>query len=906
MDFAPNLPYNQKPEELFSTLETDPEEGLSSTEASKRLEKDGKNVLPEAKKVSPLELFLKQFASFMIYILLGAIGLSLFLRDYKDAILIGIVVIVNAIIGFYQEYKAEKTLASLKKMASPTAKVLRDGQIDEIATAKLVKGDIVILEEGDLIPADVRLFESVGLSINESILTGESVPSQKDADDLIENKVAVGDQLNMAFMGTIIASGNGRGVVTATGAITQIGRIAATLAIPYEKPTPLQKNLNTLGKYLVIAAISISIVIFIIGLFQGRDIKELLFTVISLAVAVIPEGLVAVVTVTMAIGVQHMARRNAIVRSLPAVETLGAVNVICSDKTGTLTEGKMVATDLWVGEKLFTVSGTGVSPEGSIYVDDEPVTELSADLTMALTILSLCNDSVLQRSEGDSWEAVGDPTEISLQVLSHKLGVEKENLEEKWEFIEGLPFDSDRKRMSVLHRNPEKEIIVLTKGAPEEIIDACTKVREQGEVVELTPAKRKHFRQINVDMAERGLRVLGIAYRPLAQLNEDIEPESVEQDMILVGMVGVLDPARPEAKKAVEECKKAGIEVMMITGDHPATAVNIATGLGFFNPSRDKVMTGEELDSLSEDQLIALTPFPKVFARVSPENKLILINALRKMKYVVAMTGDGVNDAAAIKHANVGVAMGKEGTDVTRQAADIVLSDDNFATIVSAVEEGRRIFTNIRKFIRYLLSCNMSSVLAILFATIAGIPLPFTPIQILWLNLVTDTPPALALGFDQLEKNAMEKPPRDTKKGVFRQADIFFIIYHGAVMAILMLAVFLVEVYLNQTSIEKARTMAFAMLVLVQLTQAFNARSTALSLFRKNIFSNKSLIAGLGTSFVLLLVGMYFPFLSGVFEQVSLGLSDWLKLAMGVILFIIAAELFKLTRRKFFPDSLNI
>jgi Ca2+-transporting ATPase len=525
---------------------------------------------------------------------------------------------------------------------------------------------------------------------------------------------------------------------------------------------------------------------------------------------------------------------------------------------------------------------------------------------MALTILSLCNDAVLQRSEGDSWEAVGDPTEIALQVLSHKLGIEKDQLEEKWEFIEGLPFDSERKRMSVIHRNPEKEVLVLTKGAPEEVIDVCTMVREQGQAVELTEEKRARFKQINIDMAERGLRVLGIAYSAPEQLNDDIEPESVERDMILVGMVGVLDPARPEAKKAVEECRKAGIEVMMITGDHPATAVNIATGLGFFDQSRDKVMTGEELDTLSEDQLIALTPFPKVFARVSPENKLMLINALRKMKYVVAMTGDGVNDAAAIKHANVGVAMGKEGTDVTRQAADIVLSDDNFATIVSAVEEGRRIFTNVRKFIRYLLSCNVSNVFSILFAIVAGIPLPFTPIQILWLNLVTDTPPALALGFDQLEKNAMEKPPRDTKKGVFRLADVLFIIYHGAVMAALMLCVFLFEVYLNQTSIEKARTMAFAMLVLVQLTQAFNARSTASSLFRKDIFSNKSLIAGVATSFGLLIVGMYFPFLSGVFEQVSLNLHDWSKLLIGVAIFIFATELFKLMRRKFFPDSLNI
>ncbi len=905
MDLSSLLPYNQNPKQIFEKLESNPDTGLSKTEAKSRLERDGENVLPEPRKISPLEIFFKQFASFMIYILIAAVALSLFLQDYKDAFLIGIVIVLNAIIGFYQEYKAEKTLASLKKMSSPNAKVMRDGQIEEIPTSTLVKGDIVILEEGDIIPADLRLLTSVGLEINESVLTGESTPSQKDAEDIIENKVSVGDQLNMAFMGTVIAAGNGQGIVVEVGATTQIGRIAATLAIPYEKPTPLQKNLNSLGKYLVIAALSVSSLIFVIGLLQGRDLHDLLFTVISLAVAVIPEGLVAVVTVTMAIGVQHMAKRNAIVRSLPAVETLGAVNVICSDKTGTLTEGKMVATDLWVGEKLHTVSGSGMTPDGEIYADDQPVKELSSDLLMTLTVLALCNDAVLQKDEDGVWDAVGDPTEIALQVLAHKLDVKREVLETKWPFIEGLPFDSDRKRMSVIHKNPEEKTVVLTKGAPEEVLDVCTYIREDGKVVSMSSEKRNKFKQINTDMASRGLRVLAISYKDLTSLPADVEPETIEQEMIFLGLVGVLDPARPEAKKAVEECRRAGIQVMMITGDHPATAANIAAGLGFFDPQKDEVMTGDELDKLDEQQITNLHPFPKVFARVSPENKLMLINALRRMKYVVAMTGDGVNDAAAIKHSNVGVAMGKEGTDVTRQAADIVLADDNFATIVSAVEEGRRIFANIRKFVRYLLSCNISNVISILIATLAGIPLPFTPVQILWLNLVTDTPPALALGFDELEKNTMEKPPRDTKKGIFRRADIIFIVFHGALMAALMLFVFLFEMA-SGAAIEKARTMAFAMLVIAQLTQAFNARSTATSLFRKDIFNNKSLILGVATSFSLLLFGMYLPFLSGVFEQVSLGVIDWLKLLSGIVIFVAVTEIYKLIRRKYFPESVNL
>lgn len=892
------LLYTKKLAVLISELNTDTEKGLVKQDAATRLVEYGRNKLPEPKKISPLEIFVKQFANFMIGILLGAVALSIFLKDYKDALLIGIVVLLNAFIGFIQEYKAEKTLASLKNMSRPRAKVIRDGKIVEVLTLFLVPGDIVVLEEGDIIPADLRLVETVGLEINEALLTGESVPSSKDATDEIENKVSIGDQLNMAFMGTIIAAGNGKGVVVATGASTQMGKIAQTLAIPYEKPTPLQKNLSTLGKYLIAAAIGVSVVIFALGYFQGRETHELLFTVISLAVAVIPEGLIAVVTVTMAIGVQRMAKRNAIVRSLPAVETLGAVNVICSDKTGTLTEGKMVATDLWVGNKLYTVSGTGVIPEGAIYMDDKPVNEVHDGLKKALITMSLCNDSVLQKDKNGSWEGVGDPTEIALQVLAHKLDIKKELLEMEWKFIEGLPFDSDRKRMSMLYHHDSHGVQVLTKGAPEQVFEVCTEIMEEGKLRDFTDQEKKRFEKINSDMAGRGLRILALASRRLASQPKDVEPETIERGMTLLGMVGVLDPARPEAKEAVAQCRRAGISVMMVTGDQAPTAINIATSLGIYRSEVDKVLTGEEMDEMTEEQLTRLSPFPRIFARVSPENKLMLINALRKMKYVVAMTGDGVNDAAAIKHANVGVAMGREGTDVTKQAADIILADDNFATIVAAVEEGRRIFTNLLKFIRYLLSCNFSNVFAILLATATGVPLPFTPVQILWLNLVTDTPPALALGFDNAEKDTMTDPPRNSKKGFFRKVDVIFILYHGIAMASIMLFVFLVEVYIFRGTLEKARTMAFAMLVMVQLTQAFNAKSTGSTLFRRDLFSNKSLVVAVIFSFGLLLIGMYFPVLNGIFQQVALNLFDWLWLIIGVGIFITLAELFKLGRRK--------
>ncbi len=893
--------YTQKPSQVAHMLGTNLESGLSIDEASSRLLKSGKNILPEPKRASLLELFIKQFASFLIYILLGACALSLFLGDYKDSILIGIVVLLNACIGFYQEYKAEKTLASLKRMASPSAKVLRNSQVDEIATAKLVPGDIVILEEGDVVPADIRLFESVGLEINEAALTGESTPSQKEWEVEIDNKVAIGDQLNMAFMGTTVVSGNGIGIVISTGDKTEIGKIAQTLAIPYEKPTPLQKNLAVLGKYIVAAAIIVSFLIFLIGLMQGREGKELLFTVISLAVAVIPEGLIAVVTVTMAIGVQRMAKRNAIVRSLPSVETLGSVSVIASDKTGTLTEGKMVATNLWIGGRDYTLSGSGVTPVGSLFFENKKVATIKNDVQNAAKIMALCNDAIVQKSQEDVWEGIGDPTEVALQSAAIKLAVSKTQLEKTNTFVEGLPFDAERKRMSVLYKEPGGFVEVLTKGAPEEIISICVDKFVEEKVQRLTPKDRTEIKEKAQQMAEEGLRVLALCTTTIKKLGEEIEPSNIEDKMTFVGLVGVLDPARPEAAQAVAECKRAGIAVIMVTGDHPATAKTIASQLNIFDKANDRIMLGEEMDNLTEESLMLIKPFPKIFARVSPENKLMLINTLRKMHFIVAMTGDGVNDAPAIKHSNVGIAMGKEGTDVARQAADIVLADDNFATIVGAVEEGRRIFANIRKFIRYLLSCNFSNVFAILISTIAGFPLPFTPIQILWLNLVTDSPPALALGFDKLETSAMSLPPRNSKKNIFRKADVFFILYHGFIMASIMLTVFLAEVYFAQSPIDKARTMAFAMLVLVQLTQAFNSKSTGSTLFRKDIFSNKGLVIGVLLSFSLLLAGMYLPILNQIFEQVTLTPVDWLKLTSGVVVYILFAEVFKLVRRVYFP-----
>jgi Ca2+-transporting ATPase len=893
-----SVPHIRDVADLSTTLATDLTEGLSQAEATHRLHDHGPNRLPEPEKVSPLRLVLKQFANYMMYILLGAALLSLALGKFPAAIAIAVVVLVTVGIGFVQEYKAEQALASLKQLAGPVATVVRDDQIDDVPAWTLVPGDLVLLEEGDSIPADIRLTEALNLALDEAILTGESLPVEKSAERMTDAGLAVSEQRNMVFLGTVVRCGRGKGIVVATGSATQVGRIAETLATPLEKPTPLQIKLDALGKVLVWVTVVLCALIAVIGIVQGRPLEDMVLTSISLAVAVIPEGLSAVVAVTMALGVQRMARRHAIVRNLPAVETLGAVTTICSDKTGTLTEGRMVATDLWVAGTRYQVTGTGLVPEGSIMLGDRPVTHTGAALALPVLTMALCNNAVLQQDDDGVWEAVGDPTEVALQVVAQKVGVVKEALVEQYRLLAEWPFDSRRKRMSVAYKAPNGQLIVLTKGAPEAVLAACSEDDKDGVTRALNADIRAEIQAANDTMAAQGLRVLGLAYRIITRHDEDDEPEDVEHRMRFLGLIGLVDPPRPEAQAAIAQCRTAGIEVLMITGDHQATALYVAQQLGIFDATHSGIMHGRQLDELTEAQLARQQPMPRVFARVSPENKLMLVKALREQGQVVAMTGDGVNDAPAIKHANAGVAMGRAGTDVTKDAADVILSDDNFATIVTAVAEGRRIFDNIRKFVIYMLACHAGGVMVVLLAIAAGIAVPFTALQILWLNLVTGTPPALALGFDPAAADVMRRPPRRPQQGILSRLDVTSIVFHGAIMGLLTLGIFFVELYVHGGAIERARTLAFTMLALVQLAHAFNARSETQSILQTGLLGNRWLLGALSFSLVLLLLGIYLPGLRDVMEKVPLSVRDWLELGVGVAIFTLLAELFKLWRRR--------
>lgn len=882
------------PDQVASILATDIDNGLSSAEVAARLQQHGPNRLPEPERVSLLGLFLRQFANFMVYVLLAAIGLSIVIGDVKDAVVIALIVVVNAVVGCVQEYKAERALESLKRMASPVATVLRHGEVEDVPTEGLVPGDIVLLDEGDVAPADIRLIDEVGLEVNEAMLTGEAAPVLKQVEAVSGRNPPLGERLNMVYMGTTVTVGYGRGIAVATGAATQMGRIAQTLAIPLDKPTPLQIKLSKLGRTLVIIAVVVCAAIGVIGLLQGRGAQEMAMTAISLGVAIIPEGLVVVVTVTMALGVQRMAKRRAIVRNLHAVEVLGAVTVICSDKTGTLTEGQMAATEIYAAGQRYQISADTVQrPSQAIRQHGRPLSVWPPAVEWLLRASALCNSAVVQQDESGGWEAIGDPTEVALHLLAAQTGYDNQSLlQAGWQIVDGAPFDSQRKRMSVVCTSPEGEQFVLAKGAAEAILDVSSGMLVNGAV----DVQTEPLRSASHELASAGLRVLALAYRPSEEIGPDPTPDMLEQGLICVGLVGMSDPPRPEARLAIARCSEAGIEVIMVTGDHRETAVSIARQLGILADDDGHVISGAEMDDHSLDELAALDPLPRVVARVSPENKLMLVKALRQRGHVVAMTGDGVNDAPAIKHAHVGIAMGVSGTDVTKQAADIILSDDNFATIVTAVEEGRRIYDNIVKFIVFLLTINAAQLFVILFAIAGGLPVPFTPIQNLWLNIVTGTPPALALGFSPAADDLMRRRPRRPAEGILGWWNSGTILFHGLLMSALSLGVFLVEAHVDLEPIDKARTSAFTMLAMLQLVYAFNVVGepgpTALGALRRHGW----LVAAVLLSLVMLLTGIYFPVLNDVFGQDELYLRDWCEIAAGVGLFLTFAELFRRLR----------
>jgi len=891
--------YSLEKQEVSTKLNTDIEKGISSDLANERLKSFGYNELIGKKGITFWQMLLSQFQDFLVLILIGASLVSAIIGEVTDAVVIILIVVLNAALGVIQESRANKALEALKKMAAPEAKVIRDGKIIEIPARELVPGDLVLLEAGNYVPADLRLVESINLKIEEASLTGESVPAEKNAEIVFNKEVPLGDRSNSAFMSTVVTYGRGKGIVVGTGMNTEIGLIAEMLESYEEESTPLQKKLGELGKVLGIASLAICGIVFILGLIRGVPILEMFMTAVSLAVAAIPEGLPAIVTIVLALGMQRMVKRNSIIKKLHAVETLGSTTVICSDKTGTLTQNEMTAQKVFVNGKIYSISGEGYKPEGDFTLNDSKIDPLTdPDLKMLLTIGALCNDAKLEASGADgdkTWRIIGDPTEGCLVVGAAKAGISLEELNKTKPRVQEIPFDSDRKRMTTFHPH-EDGYIACIKGAPDVMLNLSNKILKDGKVLSITDDDRKQILEINHHMASQALRVLAFAFKLESEIPKEPNPHEVEKDMIFVGLIGMIDPARPEAKEAIRVCKQAGIRPVMITGDYKDTAEAIARELGMIDEN-SKVLTGTELDSLSDEELISVANQVSVYARVSPIHKLRIVDAIKQNGHIVAMTGDGVNDAPALKKADIGIAMGITGTDVAKETAEMILTDDNFASIVAAVEEGRVIYSNIRKFIFFLLSCNIAEILIIFTAMAIGLPIPLKPIQLLWLNLLTDAFPALALGMEAKEPDIMKKAPRNPNEPIMDKRMKWQIAIQSVFMTVAVLGVFIFA--LNSTSsLEVAQTYAFVTLIFSELLRAYTSRSETLSVFKIGFFSNKYMVGGTFISFLLLLVVLYVPALREIFDTVKLSVYDWdIMVLFGIIPFI-AAEISKIFLRK--------
>ncbi|MBI2851698.1 MAG: calcium-transporting P-type ATPase, PMR1-type [Chloroflexi bacterium] len=857
-------------QEVLSVLNSS-RHGLTAAEAARRLAEFGPNELVEKRKVSPWMIFLEQFKNFLIIILLFALVLSAVMGEVADAIVIFIIVLFAAILGFVQEYRAEKAMAALKRMASPTASVLRDGNEVEIASRELVPGDVVLLYTGDYAPADSRVLEAVNLKMSEASLTGESTPVDKVTEPL-PNSVSIGDRRNMVYMGTSVAYGRGTAVVAATGMATEFGKIATMLQAVETEKTPLQVNLDRIGKWIAVAALSLTFVLAAVGVLQGHTILEMLIWGVSLAVAAVPEALPAVVTISLAIGVQRMVKRHALVRKLPAVETLGSTTVICSDKTGTLTQDQMTVRRIYVDGKMIDVGGVGYEPKGKFSSggqDYEPLKD--AHLEMLLRAGNLCNDAHLV-AEDSRWRIKGDPTEGALVVAAAKAGIEHEDERSRYPRLSEIPFSSESKMMTTVHKIGDSQV-AYSKGAAEIIIERSHRLFQNGSESDLSGAEREKILGTTQDMASQGLRVLGLAYKPVLQAGDVID-----QSLVFVGLVGMIDPPREEVKDAIRRCNEAGIKSVMITGDHKLTAVAIARELGLLKDGL--AFTGAELDELSDKQFEDVVERTEVYARVSPAHKLRVVEALGRKGHVVAMTGDGVNDAPALKKADIGIAMGITGTDVSKEAADMVLTDDNFASIVAAVEEGRGLYDNIKKYLMFLLSANLGEILlmggAILFGGFFGLggALPLIAIQILWVNLATDGLPAIALAADPAAPDIMRRRPRSRNETIFTRPVIALMLTAGVWIAGVTMGVFVWAMKAGK-EIEETQGMVFMTLIVFQLFAAFGFRSDRLSLFRIGLFNAKWLIAAVLVSFAMTLPLLYISFLQEVFHTYPLTASDW-------------------------------
>ena len=894
--------FNKNVEDVEKELKTNLEKGLNDEEVKTRQEKYGLNELKTKKKKSLIQKFLEQFKDFSIIVLIiaaivsGAVGIAEG-NGITDTIIILIVVIVNAIIGVTQEAKAEKSLEALQKLTDHASKVIRNGNVQVIPAKELVPGDIVLLDTGDYIPADLRIIEAINLKSQESSLTGESVPVEKNTKVIEDEETGIGDRLTMLFSSSLITYGRGKGIVVETGMTTEVGKIAGMLDSTEEQVTPLQEKLNKLGKTLGIAALVICVFIFVIGLIQGKEPIHMFMTAVSLAVAAIPEGLVAVSTIVLAIGVQKMVKKNAIVKRLPAVETLGSATVICSDKTGTLTQNKMTVEKIFINKNTFNLSD---------------IKDINDDINKLVYSNMLCNDTKI----GNEGELTGDPTETALVDMAFKLDFDP-SIYDRMPRVEEIPFDSDRKLMTTVNEINGK-YIVYTKGGVDELLKRCNSYLENGEVKEDIEEYAKTIRQHNENMAKEALRVLSCAYKEIDHKPSKEEMKEIENNLTFIGMVGMIDPPREEAKKAVKKCKTAGIKTVMITGDHKITATAIAKKLGILE-KEEEAITGLDLEKMTDEELAKNVRKYSVYARVSPEHKVRIVKAWQKNGEIVAMTGDGVNDSPALKTANIGCAMGIVGTDVAKEAADVILTDDNFATIVSAVEEGRRIYDNILKVIQFLLSSNVGEIVVLFLATLFT-PLfakwfgitnitkleILLPVHILWINLVTDSLPALALAFDPANSDIMQRKPEKPGKGIFTKGMSWRVIYQGAMIGLLTLIAFMIGLgtttepinglTLDESKIEVGQTMAFVTLALSELVHVFNVRDNKKSIFKTKVFNNSKLIWAILASAALMIVILAIPMLRTIFSIPILPKANIIELIILIFAPIIIVEIFKLLK----------
>ena len=864
--------YAEKVEKVLDILNTSSDKGLSSREAKARLEKYGHNELQKEKGITALTIFINQFKNALIILLVFAAILSLFLGEPLDSAAMFGIIALTAVLGFIQEYRAEKAVEELQKISAPTAKVLRDGKATRIPAKDLVPGDILLLEAGDIVAADSRLLEVSSLQIDEASLTGESVPSKKVIDPF-KHGTSVADQENMAFMSTVVNYGKGKSVVTRTGMQTELGKIATSIQTTKEVQTPLQRKFAQMAKQIGMAVIVLIIIIFAIGFFRGEaSLSKMLIFALSLTVAAVPNSLPVIVTVGLSLGTKRLSKSNMLIKKLPAAESLGSITMICSDKTGTLTKNQMTITEIYTDHKQIEVSGSGYEPKGNFSMNHKPINPKKIELL--LRIGYLCNNAKLVDKKG-RYEIIGDPTEGSLTVLGKKGKLSEDDLKKHFKFIEELPFDSDRKRMTVLYKNKQnKKTEAYVKGAPDLLLEKCDRILENGRVRFLTRKDKKQILKMNNSFAEKALRVLGLAYRDVPSSIKKYNLANIEKNLTFVGLVGMIDPAREEVKKAVAECKEAGIDVMIITGDHAVTTKAVAEQIGLFKKG-DLILTGDEVEKMSDKELEEKIEKVRIIARALPIQKSRVVDALKKKGHQVAMTGDGVNDAPALKKADIGIAMGITGTDVAKEVAKGVLVDDNFATIVNAISEGRNIYDKMIKSVRYLLSCNAGEIVAVFTAIMLRFPLPMIPLQILLMNLLTDDFPALGLGAEPSEEGVMKRPPRDPKQKPITGNMLLLIVIFGLIMG---LGTFFMFTRYADGNLTKAQTVAFTTLVAFEMFAVISSRSLYHSWKKLNPLTNLWLMGAIGLSILIQIIIIYWSPLQPIFGTFPLTLIDWLKI----------------------------